>query len=121
MLVLNKKAKIISAVLLFVLIAAAGTAAEHFEKDAFIAETVTTDDNAVYTSESQEELNGKININSASSTELQKLKGIGEAMAERIIQYRSENGPFETCEELMKVSGIGSKKYEALKDDICAE
>ena len=59
-----------------------------------------------------------ININTASAEELESLPGIGDAIAERIITYREENGGFDTVEEIMKVSGIGEKKFEEIKDQI---
>ena len=58
---------------------------------------------------------GKTNINSCTSIELQALPGIGEVIANRIIEYRSSNS-FKSIEELMNVSGIGEKKYEGIKD-----
>lgn len=62
-----------------------------------------------------------ININTDSPDELEKLDGIGEKTAERIIKYRKKNGDFEVIEDIMRVSGIGKKKFEAIKDFICAE
>ena len=121
MLVLNKKAKIILTAAVFAAIVAAGGLIEHFERDAFIIETVATEDTVSYIAESSAESSGKININSADETELVKLSGIGEALSQRIIQYREENGPFETIEEIMKVSGISQKKFEAVKEFICTE
>ena len=59
-----------------------------------------------------------ININSADKTELDKLPGIGPALAERIIEYRSVNGPFRELTDLKKVSGIGEAKYKQLKGKI---
>ena len=59
---------------------------------------------------------GRININTATSVELQDLPGIGPALAERIITYREEQGAFDAIEELTKVSGIGEKIFEALKE-----
>lgn len=50
-----------------------------------------------------------ININTADKALLTKLPGIGEIMADRIISHRTEYGPFQSCEELLNVSGIGEK------------
>jgi len=61
----------------------------------------------------------KININKADSSALQNLKGVGPAMAEKIIQYRTEAGGFKAIEDLKKVKGIGDKTFEKLKDQIC--
>ncbi|MCC8160030.1 MAG: helix-hairpin-helix domain-containing protein [Oscillospiraceae bacterium] len=121
MLVFNKRAKVVFGIALFALIVAAGFAVELFEKDAFIMETVAEDDGALYQSEGEGVVDGKININSAQSEELEELNGIGEALAGRIIKYREENGPFASIEEITKVSGISEKKFEAIKDYICAE
>lgn len=121
MLILTKKAKIISAVLAFCAISGAGFAVEHIEKDAFIMETVATEDRLPYKSDSESVIDGKININSADMAELQQLNGIGEALSARIIEYREENGAFGTIEEIMHVSGINQKKFEIFKDDICVK
>lgn len=58
----------------------------------------------------------KININTADLTELQQLTGIGEKKAADIIKYREEEGSFRAVEDLTKVSGIGEKTLENLKD-----
>ncbi|NYE56295.1 ComEA family DNA-binding protein, partial [Carboxydothermus ferrireducens] len=50
--------------------------------------------------------------------ELDKLPGVGPATAAKIIEYREQNGPFATIEDLKKVKGIGDKKFETLKDYI---
>lgn len=63
-------------------------------------------------------VNGKININTATQSELEALNGIGTVLAERILQYRSEKGKFKTIDELKNVSGIGDKKFEGIKDHI---
>ncbi len=60
----------------------------------------------------------KININSASKTELMLLPGIGETMAERIMLHRDEKGKFKTINELRTIKGIGEKKFEKLKPHI---
>lgn len=59
-----------------------------------------------------------VNINNASMTELNSLPGIGEVLANRIIEYRSEKGDFKSVEELKNVSGIGDKKFSEIKDKV---
>lgn len=61
---------------------------------------------------------GSININEATAEELQTLNGIGPVTAEKIIQYRTEYGKFESKEDLMEVNGIGEKTYAQIKDKI---
>ena len=61
---------------------------------------------------------GMVNINTADEKELDKLPGIGPAMAKRIIEYRTENGAFQSPEEIKRVKGIGDAKYEKMKDKI---
>ncbi len=51
----------------------------------------------------------KININTATAQQLMELKGVGEKLAQRIIEYRTQNGPFAAVEDLTKVNGIGPK------------
>lgn len=62
--------------------------------------------------------NLKININTANVQELQKLSGIGEAIASRIVEYRKENGKFNSIEDLKNVSGIGESKFNKIKNNI---
>ena len=65
-----------------------------------------------------EDLLGKININTAAEEELVSLSGIGEGRAADIIAYRKENGAFSCIEDIMKVSGIGEKTFEEIKERI---
>lgn len=60
----------------------------------------------------------KVNLNTASAADLQKLTGVGEKKAEQIIAYRGQNGSFKKIEDLMQVSGIGEKTFESLKDQL---
>ena len=61
----------------------------------------------------------KININTATKEELDTLPGIGQATAQKIIEYRKENGKFKSIDELKNVSGIGESKFQKIKDLIC--
>lgn len=60
----------------------------------------------------------KININTASVSELSSINGISETIAEKMIEYREMNGSFKSLEEVMLVSGIGTKTYEKIRDFI---
>ncbi len=62
-----------------------------------------------------------LDLNTATAEELMTLSGIGEQLAGRIVAYREENGPFRYVYELMNVSGIGEKKYEAIRDSITVQ
>jgi len=59
-----------------------------------------------------------VNINTADETELQKLKGVGPAIAKRIIDFREQNGEFQTIDDIKKVRGIGEKTFAKMKDNI---
>lgn len=60
--------------------------------------------------------NAKININTAERSQLESLPGIGSVKAQGIVHYREQNGPFRQVEDLVKVSGIGDKTLENIKD-----
>ena len=60
----------------------------------------------------------RININTATAEELQTLTGIGPVISQRILDFRAENGAFQSVEELTKVSGIGEKMLEKIYDNI---
>ena len=59
-----------------------------------------------------------VNINTADAERLATLKGIGPALAQRIIDYREQNGAFKSVDEIKNVRGIGQKKFDAFKDKI---
>jgi len=60
----------------------------------------------------------KIHLNTATAAQLKNLKGVGNALAGRIIQYRKEHGGFHSVEELKQVKGIGDKLYVQIKDQL---
>lgn len=64
------------------------------------------------------EESGKINLNQAEKEELMTLNGVGEKKAEKIIEYREDNGSFKSIEDLKNVNGIGEKTFESLKESI---
>ena len=59
-----------------------------------------------------------MNINTADEQELDRLPGIGPAMAKRIVEYRETNGAFQAPEDIKNVKGIGDAKFEKMKDMI---
>ena len=61
----------------------------------------------------------KVNINTANQSELDGLPGIGPALAQRIIDFREENGEFKSIEDIQNVKGIGEAKFEEIKENIC--
>ena len=79
---------------------------------------VPEDSEAPEGSEEVAHTDAKININTASLEALMSLTGIGEVKAQAIIDYRNENGPFRSVEELVNVSGIGEKTLDKLRDQI---
>ena len=63
----------------------------------------------------------RVNLNTADAAALESLPGIGPALAQRIIDYRTANGPFQTTAEIQDVRGIGAGIYEKIKDSITVE
>lgn len=68
--------------------------------------------------EAPEETEGLVNLNTAGKEQLMTLPGIGEAKAERILEYRRKVGQFTAAEEIMNVSGIGEAMFEKIKEKI---
>jgi competence protein ComEA len=63
----------------------------------------------------QDSRTAPLNLNVATAAELERLPGVGPAMAARIVEYRQKNGPFKKVEDLMNVKGIGEKTFLNLK------
>ena len=58
---------------------------------------------------------GKVNINTASVEQLAELPGIGKSTAQKIVEYRTQNGNFKSVDQLLEIKGIGEKKLEEMK------
>lgn len=98
-------------------IEAAGGFTSEADKSAINLARKLRDGDKVYAPK-QGESSQRININRANSWLLDALPGIGPATAEKIIDYRFQNGPFRSKEDLMKVKGIGDSTFEKLEDKI---
>jgi competence protein ComEA len=92
---------LLSCLLMILCLAAAPVAVSNVAAETAQAATVTT---------------AKVAINTASADQLQALPGIGPSIAQRIVDYRSANGPFAVKEDLLKVKGIGSATLAKIRD-----
>ena len=115
-----KVGNIIIYVLLFALSFIAGIILTEMPHRSIATETVVREETE-YTPTAAELVGDKININTASVKTLQTIEGIGEKLSERIVEYRTQNGKFQSIENIMDVSGIGKNLFEDIKHRICAE
>jgi len=95
-------------------------------KDGEAPDVTSSDDELVLPGATEESVvtadgGDKININTASVEEFDALPGIGPTIAQRIVDYRTENGPFQTIEDIMNVSGVGPSTFDNIKDLIIAQ
>jgi competence ComEA-like helix-hairpin-helix protein len=91
-------------------LSACGTLPRHASSDAQLSLDAPKVESAV-----------RLNINVAAASELEKLPGVGEVIAQRIVTYRSEYGPFRRAEHLMMVRGISDRKFRELRPMIVVE
>jgi competence protein ComEA len=63
----------------------------------------------------------QVDINKASTTELTAIPGVGNALAQRIVEFREEHGPFQRIEDLLKIKGIGEKSFQKMKPHVKVE
>ena len=61
---------------------------------------------------------GPLDVNTATAEELQGLMGIGPVLAQAIVDYRAEHGPFRSVDELLEVSGIGEAKLDGIRNEV---
>ena len=120
MLNLGKIEKLIIAVLVAVLILGLVVLAYQKSRPSAVIEIGAFDSDYLRAEGSGENLQ-KININKADADELVSLRGIGPIMAGRIAEYRSSKGPFVSIEEIQKVRGIGKALFDKIKDRISVE
>ena len=73
---------------------------------------------AVLAAETLNPVDYRIDLNTATKAQLMELPGIGETLADRILEYRSSNGPFLTTKDLLNVSGIGEGKLKEIEERI---
>lgn len=85
-----------------------------------LTETYATTSSGISTNNQKTEntRNSKVNINTATQTQLETLPGIGPSTAIKILTYRKEKGKFKKIDDIKEVSGIGDSKFEKIKDYI---
>ena len=111
-------------ILVVVLAILAGILLRCVENDSFKIvknSTVYAPENETVSLAAEYDSEEKVNINDADVYDLSRLSGIGEALGKRIIDFRTKNGNFEVIQDIMKVDGIGEKKFLEIKDYICIE
>lgn len=89
---------------------------EIIDKDSFADDKLSVE--TFYKENMKNSNQSLININTASKEELKTLNGIGDVLADSIVEYREENGRFESIDDIKNVSRIGSKTFEKFRDKI---
>ena len=101
---------------LYEAVAMAGGADDLADMSAVNLAALVADGERIYIEEQTE---GIVNINKATESELMTLPGIGSSRAADIVRYRTDNGRFQTIEDIMKVSGIKEAAFNKIKNYIC--
>ena len=113
-----KNRRFLSVFLLTLLFAAAAAALFFTGRPRSEGYTVTTQRDDAGPQEPQ---SGPLNINTATAAQLETLDGIGQVLAQRIVDYRNANGPFASVDGLLEVKGLGPGILEAIRPQITAE
>ena len=116
----TKKVKAIAFIVIAVIALALGLYLECCDKKEFVISSVPNQiDKSDIENKSHYDDEGRLDINLATIEELMELKGIGEVLAPRIVNYREERGQFMAVEELTLVPGIGYKTLNNNREYIC--
>lgn len=91
------------------------------EMGAGVSITSDSGKGALIISDSEDKPGGKVNINTASASELETLPSIGASTAQQILDFRKKNGPFRKIEDIMKVPGIKESRFNSMKDFISVD
>lgn len=92
-----------------------------YDKDDDVYVIQNSGNNTIIDGSSLNKGGGKVNINTATQTELETLTGIGPSLANRILEYRNKNGKFKKVDDLKNVKGIGQSKFEGIKDEVVVD
>ena len=121
----SEKAALIITALFLVLVVGFGLGGRGNDAEVVVTEFAVKSNSELYeqtaASGDKENETERININTCTKQQLETLPGIGPVLAERIIEFRDENGGFKTIEDITKVSGIGAAIYEDIYRLICTQ
>ena len=120
----SEKAALIITALFLVLVVGFGLGGRGNDAEVVTTEFAVKSNSELYeqtAADGKENETVRINLNTCTKQQLETLPGIGPVLAERIIEFRDENGGFKTIEDITKVSGIGAAIYEDIYRLICTQ